>query len=62
MMSVLEYKPIHALVGHLFHAYNPVSLVFLPSCSLLRPWSPVESDFPESKYASSGFPQMFLVD
>ena len=34
MLSVLEHKPIHALVGHPFHTYNPVSLVFLPVCSL----------------------------
>ena len=34
MLSVLEHKPIHALVGHPFHTYNPVSLVFLPVGSL----------------------------
>ena len=28
VMSVLEHKPIHALVGHLL--YTPVSLVSLP--------------------------------
>ena len=45
MMSVLGHEPIHALVGHLCHAYNPVSLVFLPVCSLFCPWSPVEFRF-----------------
>ena len=34
MLSVLEHKPIHALVGHPFHTYNPVSLVSLPVYSL----------------------------
>ena len=43
MLSVLEHKPIHALVGHPFHTYNPVSLVFLPVCSLSWPCSPVKS-------------------
>lgn len=32
MMSVLENKPIHVLVGHSFHTYNSVFLVFLPVC------------------------------
>ena len=48
MMSVLAYIPIHVSVGHLL--YTSVSLVFPPFCSLLWPWSPVESDLPEFMY------------